>query len=103
MLRQFSGNNVLEKLKVTVTVEADEPCRTDSDDWPSLDAVLTDQGAFPMLRKVAVSLSWTSFDRNRGEIIELLGNLTQDDFPCLLESPTIRFQFNEDHHYVQVG
>ena len=97
MLRRLSENNVLEKLKVIVLVETDEPCRTDSDDWPDFDAVLTAQGAFPMLRKVSVDLIWTSFDRSEQEVEELLGNLTQDHFPRLLESPTIWFQFNEEH------
>ena len=99
-LLQLSGNNVLERLKVIVTVGADEPCRTDSDDWSNLDAVLTDQGAFPKLREVAVDLVWTSCDRNEEEVNELLDNLTRDHFPRLLESSAIRFQFDEEHYYI---
>lgn len=98
-LRQLSGNNVLEKLKITVTVGADEPCRTDSDDWSDLDAVLTDQGAFPKLREVAVVLAWNSWDRDEEEVEELFDRLNKTHFPRL-ESSAIRFQFDEEHDYI---
>ncbi|KJA19688.1 hypothetical protein HYPSUDRAFT_167981 [Hypholoma sublateritium FD-334 SS-4] len=99
-LRQISGNNVLEELDVTVQVDTDEPCRTESDDWSDLDALLTVQGAFPMLRLVIVELVWHSRRRNKEQTKELLHKLTQDRFPRLLKSSTIQFEFYEEQKRV---
>ncbi|KJA14244.1 hypothetical protein HYPSUDRAFT_72683 [Hypholoma sublateritium FD-334 SS-4] len=99
-LRQLSGHNVLEELDVSVLVETDEPCRTDSDDWSDLDTVLTDQSAFRMLRRVTVKLLWYSYQRDEVQVADLLHKLTADRFPRLLESSAVQFVFNEEHTYI---
>ena len=81
-------------------VWADEPCRTDSDDWSDLDVVLTYPGAFPMLRQVAVNLFWYSYERDEEEVEHLLNKLTEDRFPRLLERSAVQFKFREQHEYV---
>ncbi|KJA14245.1 hypothetical protein HYPSUDRAFT_208872 [Hypholoma sublateritium FD-334 SS-4] len=99
-LQQLSGNNVLEELKVDVLVSVDKPCPTDSDDWSDLDAVLTKQGAFPMLRRVTLNLLWSSCDRDEEEVEALLDSLTRDRFPRLLQNSAIHFLFNAEHDYL---
>ena len=99
-LRRLSGNNVLEELDICVLVYRDEACRTDSDDWSDLDAVLTAQDAFPMLRSVILELVWESRHRDMGQVKKLLRKLTQDRFPRLLESATIEFEFQEKHKFI---
>ncbi|KJA14249.1 hypothetical protein HYPSUDRAFT_49339 [Hypholoma sublateritium FD-334 SS-4] len=99
-LRQLSGDNVLEELKVVVLVEADDTCDTSSRDWSDLDNVLTHQDAFPMLRRVAIDLKWYSHDRDEDEVEYLLNKLTRDKFPRLVASSTVRFKFHERHDYV---
>ena len=99
-LRQIAGINVLEELYIFVLVWADEPCRTDSDDWSDLDVVLTYPGAFPMLRQVAVNLFWYSYERDEEEVEHLLNKLTEDRFPRLLERSAVQFKFREQHEYV---
>lgn len=94
-LRQLSGRNVLEELEVSVIVEQDEPCRTDSSDWSNLDTVLTGQGAFPMLHLVTVNLVWQSYHRSEAEVGEILHRLTQHQFPRLLENLAVQFKFDE--------
>ncbi|KJA16814.1 hypothetical protein HYPSUDRAFT_206721 [Hypholoma sublateritium FD-334 SS-4] len=96
-LRQLSGNNVLEELDISVLVGADEPCRTEADDWSDLDALLTVQGAFPMLHRVTVKLSWFSDAREEEQIQALFHRLTQDRFPQLLKSSAVQFEFYEEH------
>lgn len=99
-LQQIAGNNVLEELHIVVLVGAEDPYIAELDDWPDLDVALTRQGAFPMLRRVAINLVWYTHDLDEDEIEDLLNKLTEDQFPHLVKSPTVQFKFYEQHDYV---
>ena len=99
-LRFIAENNVLEMLELDVVVQADTPCRTESEDWPAFDSVLTESGAFPRLGRVSVVIWWYSNGRVGDDLDEdLLGSLKEDKFPRLVESKTVEFKFSADIHY----
>lgn len=47
----------LEEVNVSVQVDTDSSCDTSPDIWSKLDAVLSEPGNFPRLRKVSVKVS----------------------------------------------
>ena len=55
-LRFIAGNNILEELDLDVALQQDVSCRIESEDWSTFDSVLTESGAFPMLRRVLVEV-----------------------------------------------
>ena len=89
-LRVIAGNNILEKLDLEVWVKTDVPCRTDSKDWHTFDSVLTDPGAFPVLRRVSVKFRWYTTDMLNQDRLE---SVKENNFPRLVESKTVEFTF----------
>lgn len=57
-LQEIAGRNVLVELQVVIVVESFDGCDTDSGDFPNLDTVLTEAGAFPKLRRVSLEVAW---------------------------------------------
>ena len=66
-LAEFSGNNVLEALKI-IMGETDTACTTDPGEWEKLDDVLSKGGAFPFLRRVEIKVDLC--DHWRGDEFE---------------------------------
>ena len=89
-LRAIAGNNILEKLELDVGVNIDVSCRTDSKDWHTFDSVLTDPGAFPVLRRVSVKFRWYTTDMLNQDRLE---SVKENNFPRLVESKTVEFTF----------
>ena len=58
--------------------------------------MLTDSGAFPMLRRVSVDFRWFSIYRNLSvpEQDAILESIKEDNFPRLVESKTVEFNFS---------
>jgi hypothetical protein len=79
-----------------VVVQDDAPYRTESDDWSAFDSVLTESGAFPLLRRVLVEFWWYSTRRNISEKDAVFENLKEDKFPRLVESEAVKFNFCVD-------
>ena len=99
-LRFIAENNVLETLRLDVIVEAETPCRSDSEDWSDFDSVLTESGAFPRLLQVTVEIWWYSNGRDEDDLDEvLMESLKEHKFPRLMESKTMEFKFSTSTHY----
>ena len=95
-LRFIAGNNILEDLRLDVTLQQDVLCRTETEDWSAFDSMLTESGAFPMLRLVSVRIWWYSVFRNLSGQVE---SLQEDKFPQLVESKAVDFDFLSEIHY----
>ena len=91
-LQDIAGNNVLEELQVIMFVESSDGCFVDSDDFPNLDTILTEAGAFPKLRRVAVGVEWDPITKTYSSPdFGPPDQLERDQFPQLCGSPTIKF------------
>ena len=95
-LRFIAGNNILEDLRLDVTLQQDVLCRAETEDWSAFDSMLTESGAFPMLRLVSVRIWWYSVFRNLSGQVE---SLKEDKFPQLVESKAVDFDFLSEIHY----
>ena len=95
-LRFIAGNNILEMFQLDVVVQVGASCRTESEDWSAFDSLLTEPGAFPMLRQVFVEVMWVFF-AYRDEDYEwqnhFLEVIKEDKFPRLVESKAVEFDF----------
>ena len=91
-LRFIAGNNILEQLKLSVVVLDYASCRADSEDWSAFASVLTESGAFPMLRRVLVEVLWNYIygDEDYDHVLE---SFKEDKFPQLDESKAVEFNF----------
>ena len=98
-LRLIAGNNVLEELKLTLVVQRDSSCQTESEDWSTFDSVLTESCAFPMLHQVSVKIWWISFYRDQIQVGAVLESLKEDKFPRLVESEAVVFNFSTENHH----
>ena len=94
-LRCIARNNVLEELVLEVVVNTDVPCRTNSEDWPTFDSVLTESGAFPVLRRVSVEFWWYTTNMLNHDLVE---SVKEDKFPRLVESKTVEFTLCAELH-----
>jgi hypothetical protein len=92
-LRFIAGNNVLEELELDLLVGAS--CLTESEDWFAFDSMLAESGAFPMLRRVSVKIRWYSAPSSPVEQDAVLGSLSEDAFPRLVESKAVVFKFSD--------
>ena len=94
-LKFIAGNNILEELELNVGVQEDAICRTDSEQWPTFDSLLTESGAFPMLHRVSVGI-WFRWDFESvytgRELKEQMESSMEDKFPRLVESK-VEFNF----------
>ena len=89
-LRFIAGNNILESVYLTLRHQEDVSSRIESEDWSNFDSVLTESGAFPMLRLVSVEIWWREVSRN---LSDQENNLTAAKFPRLVESSAVFFDF----------
>ena len=97
-LEKISGNNVLEKLEVTITTMTYffGFGHAKVTDWVDLDRVLTSPGAFPMLRGVVFERKLYSTSRcPRDNTESFENNLTEESFPQLLAHTAVDFVFRE--------
>jgi hypothetical protein len=92
-LRYIAGNNILEELELKVMVQEGASFRTDSENRSAFDSVLTESGAFPMLRQVSVEIWWSITDWEHEGITE---RLKEDKFPRLVESKAVKFNFSAE-------
>ncbi|KJA13792.1 hypothetical protein HYPSUDRAFT_49604 [Hypholoma sublateritium FD-334 SS-4] len=96
-LRQLSEKNILEVLKLQMTIKVyqdSEPIKYFTEWAADFDEILTDFGAFPALREVIVDLTW--FTRDTAELCydsRSADELTKAQFPRLLESRVIDFRY----------
>lgn len=83
---------------MVIIVYPEQQCHTDSDDFPDLDRVLTEWGAFPMLRQVYIKLSWyyKEGDSEDEQFLGSLNKLTRAQFPRLSRSSKVQFVFLEE-------
>ncbi|KDR68825.1 hypothetical protein GALMADRAFT_256698 [Galerina marginata CBS 339.88] len=98
-LRKLASKNVLENIEVSVQVQIDSRCRTNSEDWSDLDALLTGPG-FPKLRRVKLEFFVFSFQRSQREVQDLLNSMPRERFRKLSESTTIAFEYSAENEYV---
>jgi hypothetical protein len=102
-LRFIAGKNILEELELDMVVQADSPCRTESEDWSAFDSVLTGSGAFPMLRRVSVEIWWYSHGMDVDDMDAedgILESLKEGKFLRLVESKAVEFNFTAEIHYL---
>ena len=92
-LRCIVGNNILEELKLYVALEDYASFQTDSDDWSTFDSLLTESGAFPMLHRVSVEISRYAKYMGLDDVYPVMESLKEDNFPRLVESKTVEFNF----------
>ncbi|KAF9559152.1 hypothetical protein CPC08DRAFT_709047 [Agrocybe pediades] len=97
-LKAIAGNNCLKNLTINLSAESGRGCDTESGSFGSLDAVLTEAGAFPALRYVEVTLVWYAEVGEDAE--QWIKKLTCDSFPRLLESTTIEICVFEDVKFI---
>ena len=90
-LRFITGNNILEELELYVMFEYD---LTESEDWSTFVSVLTDSGAFPILRRVSVEILWfPSMELARDGMNLFIESFKKYKFPRLVESKVVEFNF----------
>jgi hypothetical protein len=97
-LRFIAGNNILEELELNVVVYP-VALRAEFEDWSTLDSVLTESVAFPMLHRVSISLEiWRSSCSDDVVDVEdgVWQSLQEDKFPRLAESKAVEFNFYVD-------
>ncbi|KJA13801.1 hypothetical protein HYPSUDRAFT_49612 [Hypholoma sublateritium FD-334 SS-4] len=88
-LRQLSGKNIIEALEVKATGELDTLWTPDANNWAAdFDQLVTDIGAFPVLRQVTISLLCNIKKRHDDHPWKM----TESWFPRLLESTAIQFE-----------
>lgn len=90
-LRDIAGRNALVELQVLIMVESSDGCDTYSEDFPDLDRILTENGAFSKLRRVAIDVLWDSQGFKTASDLGPPDKLTREQFPRLCSSPLIDF------------
>ena len=93
-LKFIAGNNILEKLRLYLEIEDETAFKTESEDWSTLDSVLTESHAFPMLHQVSVEISWWSESMDISEREAMLESLKKDKFSRLMKSKAVKFDFS---------
>ena len=93
-LKFIAGNNILEKLRLYLEIEDETAFKTESEDWSTLDSVLTESRAFPMLHQVSVEISWWSESMDISEREAMLESLKKDKFSRLMKSKAVKFDFS---------
>ena len=93
-LKFIAGNNILEKLRLYLEIEDETAFKTESEDWSTLDSVLTESRAFLMLHQVSVEISWWSESMDISEREAMLESLKKDKFSRLMKSKAVKFDFS---------
>ena len=92
----IAGNNILEEFQLDLLFQETSSCLIHFEVWSAFDSMLTDSGAFPMLRRVSVDFRWFSIYRNLSvpEQDAILESIKEDNFPRLVESKAVEFNFS---------
>ena len=90
----IAGNNILEVLQLDVWFKDASSYLTRFELWSAFDSVLTDSGAFPVLRRVSVEFGWFSKHWSEPEKDAILEGLKENKFPRLVESEAVEFNFS---------
>ncbi|KJA21699.1 hypothetical protein HYPSUDRAFT_87915 [Hypholoma sublateritium FD-334 SS-4] len=104
-LQDLAGKNILEEIELCIKVCVEEGMHcTGSGDFPNLDRVLTEPGAFPKLRRVAIEFHW-NFYKHENEAEEdedpecfIPDKVTREQFVRLSSNVALDFSFCEDEH-----
>ena len=95
----IAGNNILEELQLDMwCYHASSYLSHDSEHWSAFDSMLTDPGAFPVLRRVSVKFGWYSKRWRGPEKDAVLEGLKENNFPRLVESEAVEFNFSVSKH-----
>ena len=101
----IAGINIIEELYLDVLVRVGTRWRTE--DLSAFDSVLTEPGAFPILRRVSVKIWWyleckpeDQEDRDDVDAMFKLESSKEDKFPRLVESKAVEFNFSTEIHYL---
>ena len=73
-----------EEIQVSLYVVPRDSCSAQSGDWPAFSAILTSPDAFPMLRRVSITIEWSA--RLNGDKKNVVETLKENRFWRLLES-----------------
>ena len=98
----IAGNNILEELQLDVGFKiaslgfkvASSYLSHDSELWSAFDSMLTDLGAFPVLRRVSVKFGWYLEHWSESEKDAVSEELKEINFPRLVESEAVEFNFS---------
>ena len=93
----IAGNNILEVLRLDVWFTGASSYLTHFELWSAFDSMLTDSGAFPVLRRVSVDFGWFSrywSETAKDAILELERLKENKFFPRLVESEAVKFSFS---------
>ena len=98
----IAGNNILEELQLDVGFKiaslgfkVASSYLTHFEVWSAFDSMLTDSGAFPVLRQVSVKFRWYLSYWREPEKDAILEGLKENKlFPRLVESESVKFNFS---------
>ena len=96
----IAGNNILEELRLDMW-SYDASSYLESSDpelWSAFDSMLTDPGAFPVLRRVSVKFGWYLEHWSESEKDAVSEELKEINFPRLVESEAVEFNFFVSEH-----
>jgi len=103
-LEFIAGNNILEELVLYVVVW-DDACNTGSEDWSAFDSVLTQSGAFPILRRVSFKISWHTVCKDLYDYDAVLKSLDEvkSKFPRLVKSKAVELKYSDKICYEELS
>lgn len=91
-LLKMKNKNVIETIKIEVSVDTDSDCSR-GDGWGFLDEVLAQSG-WSKLRGVLLAITIWSYQRRSDELERALKRLPQTQFPKLISSESLSFEFS---------
>ena len=95
----IAGNNILEELQLNMwCYNASSYLSHDSEHWSAFDSMLADSSAFPVLCRVSVEFRWYSKHWRDPEKDAVLEGLKGSNFPRLVESEAVEFNFSVSKH-----
>ena len=94
----IAGNNILEELQLVMWFNEDASSYLNHSLWSAFDSMLTDSGAFPVLGRVSVMFGWFSKYISETEMDAVLEGLKETNFPRLVESEAVEFDFSVSRH-----
>ena len=90
----IAGDNILEELQLDMWFNDASLYLTHFEIWSAFDSMLTDSGAFPVLRRVSVKFRWFSKYWSKPEKDGILESLKENKFSQLVESEAVEFNFS---------
>ena len=95
-LRFIARKNILESLELFMMVEDDASFQILAEEPSAFDSMLSESGAFPVLHRVSVAISWYSESMDLGGMKVAMESLRKDKFPRLIESKAVKFNFDSN-------